>query len=94
MFVLQNVEDNSTVGKYRKVVFVEDFYSKLKDVHEMELLHAGYHKTYEKVLSLKYNKVCMLLIDLTLTAQVMNTYYGIPQSVVSKFTSMCPTCQL
>lgn len=46
MFVLQNVEDNSILGKYRKVGFVEDFYSTLKAVHEKELLHAGYHKTY------------------------------------------------
>ncbi len=35
------------MGKYRKVIFVEDFYSAIKEVHEKELLNAGYHKTYE-----------------------------------------------
>jgi len=38
------------MGRYRKVAFVEDFYSAIKEVHEKELLHAGYHKTYEKVM--------------------------------------------
>ena len=31
------------------MVFVEKFYSAIKEVHENELLHAGYCKTYEKV---------------------------------------------
>ena len=43
------MEDNTIMGKYKKVVFVEDFYSTIKEVHEKELFHAGYHKTHEKV---------------------------------------------
>ena len=42
------------MGKYRKVAFVEDFYSTSKEVHEKELLHAGYRKTYEKVVNLNF----------------------------------------
>ena len=47
--VFQNVEDNSIMGKYKKVVFVEDMFDVITEVHEKELLHAGYRKTYEKV---------------------------------------------
>ena len=46
--------DNSIVGKYRKVVFVENFFSAIKEVHENELLHAGYRKTYEKVIMILF----------------------------------------
>ena len=37
------------MGGFRRVVYVEDFYQTIRDVHEKELFHAGYHKTYEKV---------------------------------------------
>jgi hypothetical protein len=50
------------------VVFVEDFYTVVHEVHEKELFHAGHHKTNEKIMSM---------------------YYGIPWSVVIKFTTMC-----
>ena len=50
-------EDNSILGQFRRVVFIDDFYKTIKDVHEKELLHAGYHKTYEKVSLLT---VCVL----------------------------------
>ena len=43
--------DNSIVGKYRKVVFVENFFSAIKEVHEN---HAGYRKTYEKVIMILF----------------------------------------
>ena len=46
---LQDVQDNSLMGSFRRVVFLEDFYKTIKEVHDNELLHAGYHKTYEKV---------------------------------------------
>lgn len=48
----ENVEDNSILGQYRKVVYVEDFFKTIQDVHEKELLHAGYKKTFEKIQSL------------------------------------------
>ena len=81
------------MGKCKKVAIVEDFYTTIKEVHEKELLHAGYHKTYEKVVSLNLFQTPTDLIHLLLT-QVMTMYYGIPRSVVLKFTSMCTTCQL
>ena len=81
------------MGKYRKVAFVEDFYSTIKEVHEKELLHAGYRKTYEKVANLNLFRTPTDLIHL-LPTQVMTIYYGILRSVVLKFTSMCTTCQL
>ena len=31
------------------MVFVEDFYTVVHEVHEKELFHAGHHKTNEKV---------------------------------------------
>ena len=37
--------------KYKKVLFIEDFFVAIKEIHEKVLLHAGYHKTYEKVFS-------------------------------------------
>ena len=46
------MEDNTVMAKYKKVLFVEDFFVAIKEVHEKLLLHAGYHKTYEKVLLL------------------------------------------
>ena len=35
--------------QYRKIVFVEEFYSTIKQVDFEELLHAGYKKTFEKI---------------------------------------------
>ena len=33
------------------MVFVEDYFETLRSVHEKELLHAGYKKTYDKVIN-------------------------------------------
>ena len=46
---LQIVEDNSVLGKCRNEVYVEEFFDALQEVHSMQLLHAGYRKTFEKV---------------------------------------------
>jgi len=43
------VEDTSVLGQYRRVAYVEEFYSIVHDIHERDLLHAGYKKTFEKV---------------------------------------------
>lgn len=48
---LQNVQDKSLMGS---AVFLEDFYKTINEVHDNELLHAGYHKTYEKVCKSSY----------------------------------------
>ncbi len=37
------------MSKYKKVLLVEDFFSTLHEIHENLLLHAGYHKAYDKV---------------------------------------------
>ena len=46
---LYKVDDNSVLGKYQRVVYVEEFHEVLHNVHERDLLHAGYKKIYEKV---------------------------------------------
>ena len=43
------MEDTSVLGQYRRVAYVEEFYSIVHDIHERDLLHAGYKKTFEKV---------------------------------------------
>ena len=43
------MEDNSVLGQYRRVAYVDEFYSIIHDVHEKDLLHAGYKKTFDKV---------------------------------------------
>ena len=54
------------MGKYKKVEFVEDFYSTIKKVHEKELFHAGYHMTYEKV------ECKFIIIPTTITMLIKN----------------------
>ena len=46
------MEDNTALDKYRRVAHVEEFYDIIRDVHEKELLHGGYKKTFDKVQSL------------------------------------------
>ena len=48
------------MGRFKKVIFVEDFFATIKEVHEKELLHAGYHKTYKKVLPINAHCVAQL----------------------------------
>jgi hypothetical protein len=43
------LEDNTALGENRRVAFVEEFYGLIQEVHEKELLHAGYKKTFNKV---------------------------------------------
>eukprot|EP00731_Ephydatia_muelleri_P021475 Em0014g66a len=43
------VEDNTALDKYRRVAHVEEFYDIIRDVHEKELLHGGYKKTFDKI---------------------------------------------
>eukprot|EP00731_Ephydatia_muelleri_P024213 Em0016g484a len=43
------VEDNTALDKYRRVAHVEELYDIIRDVHEKELLHGGYKKTFDKV---------------------------------------------
>lgn len=45
---IQKVEDNSILGQYRRIAYVEEFYQIIHDAHGKELLHAGYKKTLEK----------------------------------------------
>eukprot|EP00731_Ephydatia_muelleri_P032771 Em0024g315a len=45
------VEDNTALDKYRRVAHVEEFYDIIRDVHEKELLHGGYKKTFDKLVS-------------------------------------------
>ncbi|KAL5515422.1 hypothetical protein EMCRGX_G000584 [Ephydatia muelleri] len=46
------VKDNTALDKYRRVAHVEELYDIIRDVHEKELLHGGYKKTFDKVQSL------------------------------------------
>ena len=46
------MEDNTALDKYRRVAHVEELYDIIRDVHEKELLHGGYKKTFDKVQSL------------------------------------------
>ena len=46
---IQKVEDNSVLGQYRRIAYVEEFYQIIRDVHDKDLLHAGYKKTFDKV---------------------------------------------
>ena len=43
------LEDNTALEKYRRVTHAEEFYEIICEVHEKDLLHAGYKKTFEKV---------------------------------------------
>lgn len=49
------------MGRYRKVIWIEDFYFTIKEVHDKELLHAEHHKTYEKVVH--SNTFTLYLLD-------------------------------
>lgn len=49
LFFIKKVEDNSVLGQYRRIAYVEEFYQIIGDVHEKDLLHAGYKKTFDKV---------------------------------------------
>ena len=51
------MEDNTAPDKYRRVAHVEEFYEIIREVHEKDLLHAGYKKTFEKVWCC--NKYCI-----------------------------------
>ena len=52
-FIFYNVQDNTLMVKYKKVLFVEDFledfFEDIKEVHEKVVLRVGNHKPYEKV---------------------------------------------
>ena len=43
------MEDNSVLGQYHRVAYVNEFYSIIHDVHEKDLLHAAYKMTFDKV---------------------------------------------
>lgn len=43
------VDGNSLLQHHYRVIYVEDFYNTIKQIHCDELLHAGYRKTFEKV---------------------------------------------
>jgi hypothetical protein len=43
------VEDNTALDKYSRVAHVEEFYETIRNVHEKDVLHGGYKKTFEKV---------------------------------------------
>ena len=60
------MEDTSVLGQYRRVAYVEEFYSIVHDIHERGLLHAGYKKTFEKVgkiIQMNSNCLCMSVCD-------------------------------
>ena len=82
------MEDNTALDKYRRVAHVEEFYDIIRDVHEKELLHGGYKKTFDKVQSL------VTEYEWEWLSSVAELYHGIPRSVVEKFVSLCPSCQL
>ena len=35
-------------GKFRMVIYVEDYWNTLMEVHDKQLFHAGYRKTFHK----------------------------------------------
>ena len=62
--------------------------SLVRSMHEKDLLHAGYKKTFCVMSSRISYCVCIAC------AQLQSLYHGIPRSVVEKFVSLCPSCQL
>ena len=47
--LFQIVEFTSVLGKFIRVICVEDFYSAIHNIHGKELLHAGYKETFMMV---------------------------------------------
>ena len=82
------MEDNTALDKYRRVAHVEEFYEIIRDVHEKDVLHGGYKKRYGVM-----SPMCLLL-NMYSCAQLQSLYHGIPRSVVEKFVSLCPSCQI
>eukprot|EP00731_Ephydatia_muelleri_P011311 Em0006g205a len=52
--------DDTALDKYRRVAHVEEFYEIICEVHENDLLHTGYKKTFEKI----HLAVYILLLEL------------------------------
>eukprot|EP00731_Ephydatia_muelleri_P011035 Em0005g1621a len=82
------VEDNTALDKYRRVAHVEEFYDIIRDVHEKELLHGGYKKTFDKVQSLVTEYEWEWLSSVAEFVSRDSKKRG------RKFVSLCPSCQL
>ena len=77
------------------VIYVEDYWSTLIEVHEKQLFHAGYKKTFHKACYSSIVTVIEILsVFLYKLIQVQSMYCGLPQSVVLEFVKACTTCQL
>ena len=77
------------------VIYVEDYWNTLMEVHDKELFHAGEGKTFHKAC----HSSIVTVIDISYVflhklIQVQSTYCGIPHSVVLEFVKACTTCQL
>lgn len=46
---MQNTNDTTILGKWRKVAFVEDFFQIIRDVHATSKGHIGVKKTVDEV---------------------------------------------
>ena len=68
------------------MVCVEDFYKAIHDVHETELLQAGYKKTFKRLSNLFFNYLSNFIL---VYSNGGGMYHGIPRSVVDKFSSVC-----
>ena len=52
------------------MLFIEDLFGAIKEVHDKVLLHAGYHKTYEKVFSFQQCILYNWVLSVTCTIVV------------------------
>ena len=77
------------------VIYVEDYWNTLMEVHDEQLFHAGYRKTFHKACHSSIVTVIEITsVFLYKLIQVQRMYCGIPRSVVLEFVKACTTCQL
>ena len=79
------------------VIYVEDYWNTLVEVHDKQLFHDGYRKTFHKAC---HSSTCIVTVIEIISVflykliQVQSMYCGIPRSVVLEFVKACTTCQL
>ena len=75
------------------VIYVEDYWNTLMEVHDKQLFHAGYRKTFHKACRSNIVTVIEIIsVFLYKLIQVQSMYCGIPRSVVLEFVKACTTC--
>lgn len=57
---IQSKHDRTIMKGFRRVAIVEDFYVILRQVHDKDCVHAGYKKTYARVIISYYFEGIMI----------------------------------